>query len=244
MRGTTGADGHVSFDLSSVQPSPEIAGNPNVVVRHTGSSAVFAVDIRASSLYATSKAGVDAARAQAQAQAQVESERREAQQQAENAKREAQQQAEDAKREAHQKPLRDACDKNNAQACYQLGQEINGSAGGELIKRSCELNYQAGCILYQQILHDVAAARARAEEAAAQAAGRRAQERADNAERDPKRRTIANYVAECVVAQGSLNAEGACKLSVHNENTQRLIQARCKQLCEGESMGSCDMRCQ
>lgn len=233
LRGTTGDDGRVRFDLNAVEPSAELVRSPSATIRHEGTKEVL-VDLSASPLLTTWKARLEAASAEAKA----EQERRDQQRREEQAKRDEEQ----AKREVEVARLKGECGKRKAESCYQAGERL-GSGGLPYLKAACELNYEAGCIAYKKRLDDDATREAEEKERRRANEARRAAARAEAEANDPKRKATANYLARCVLDHGGMQSEGACKMSLENPQVKRLINLRCKEHCEGDKMGRCEDRC-
>jgi hypothetical protein len=223
LQGTTGPDGHATIDVSSVQPAPGIVHDHRVTIRRAGSEDAM-VDLESMPVFATWKASVEAAEAQ---------ERQERDQQ--DARRQAEAERANAERNARRQALRTACDRNNAQSCYKLGEDVGGSAGRDLIQKSCELDYQAGCILYRNIVSEME--QGRAERQRALAARQAEAEEPRNSGGGPAIRTC---LRDCQNCNGTLNSL-CIRLGASCGECRDGCEARCQNLCQrGTIDGPCE----
>jgi hypothetical protein len=156
LRGTTGSDGHVTFDLNAVEPTTELVRSPSATVHHDGTRDT-PVDLSASPVLATWRASVEAAAAQTKA----EQDRKEQQRREDQAKRDEEQ----AKRDAEIVRLKAECGKRNAESCYRLGDTfLVARSGLPYLKSACELKHQLGCAAYAKRVDDLAQIAAQVED--------------------------------------------------------------------------------
>lgn len=234
MQAALDADGHAKLSLDDLQPSSALFANPHAQLTIDGEHA-GTVPLRQLPQYSQAKTAFQ----QKLAAAREKEAAREARAQAEQAQRQAAAQAEQARLQK----LAAKCKSGDAQVCYQLGRErvSAGVPGGEVwLRKACELNYQVGCIAYQQALENK-----REEEQRERA--QQASEEAQREARDPWQRARRSVLAYCVVDNfhgGDVaRIQGLCEQALDREPFKQQVVKSCIALCNGENMGRCNERC-